>query len=74
MQKIIYKNEDDTIVIIHPTQQGLDIFGINELAVKDTPSGLPFWIVDETVIPVDRTYRSAWRLDGTEGEPDGYGV
>ena len=43
------------------------------LAKQITPKGLPFWIVDESEIPTDRTNREAWELDGSQGEPDGYG-
>jgi hypothetical protein len=73
MKKIIFENPDKTIGVIHPTQEALSLFGIDSIAVKDTPPGLPFWIVDENKIPTDRANRNAWELDGTQGEPDGYG-
>jgi len=73
MKKIIFENPDKTIGIIHPTSEALTMFSIESIAIKDTPPGLPFWIVDESEIPTDRNNRDAWRLDGTQGEPDGYG-
>lgn len=73
MKKIIFENSDKTIGVLHPTKYALSLFGIDAIAVKDTPTGLPFWIVDESEIPTDRTNREAWELDGTQGEPDGYG-
>ena len=73
MQKIIFENPDKTIGIIIPTQEALSRFGIQAIAIKDTPFGLPFWIVDESEIPTDRTYREVWELDGSQGTPDGYG-
>jgi hypothetical protein len=72
MQKIIFKNPDNTIGIIYPTAEGYAL-GMQALGEKDTPTGLPFWIVEDTVIPSDRTNRDSWELDGTEGDPDGYG-
>lgn len=33
----------------------------------------PYWIVDETIIPSDRTFRNAWGIDESMGEPDGFG-
>lgn len=71
-QVIIFKKADNSIGIIHPTPEGVAL-GMQALGEKDTPTGLPFWIVEDTVIPADRTYRDTWELDGTEGTPDGYG-
>ena len=73
MQRIIYKNIDDTIAILIPTPDALTFATIEDIAEKDVPFGLPYWIVDVSVIPADRTARNQWRLDGTQGEPDGYG-
>ena len=71
-QKIIFQNADNTIGILTPTAEGVALGMIN-LGKKDTPTGLPFWIVEDTEIPTDRTYRNSWELDGTEGTPDGFG-
>lgn len=71
-KKIIFENADDSVGIINPTAEGIALGMIN-LGKKDTPTGLPFWIVEDTEIPTDRTYRNSWELDGTEGIPDGYG-
>jgi len=71
--RIIYKNADDTIAILIPTPEALVFATIEQIAEKDVPFGLPYWIVDASVIPTDRTARNQWRLDGTQGEPDGYG-
>lgn len=69
MDRIIYAN-GDAIVIKTPTQEGLADLSLIELAVKDTPTGLPFWIVSESDIPANNPYlKSSWNL----GEPDGYG-
>lgn len=72
--KIIYANSDGTISVIHPTQEALETMAIEEIAIKDTPTDVGFWIVDDTVIPTDRTFREAWEIDTvTLGEPHGFG-
>lgn len=71
MQLIIFENADKTVGVIHPI-----IFdcGIDALAKKDVPSGLPYWVVDESVLPQTREYRDAWRIDhDAMGAPHGYG-
>ena len=65
MQKIIYKT-DDGIAIIQPSDKALLKHTIEEIAQKDVPNGVPFKIVDDSVIPSDRTFRSAWEVDETE--------
>lgn len=73
MQKIIFRNKDNSVGIITPTQEAIDDFGIDAIAKKDTPHGLPYKIVDESEIPSDRTFRNAWEWDNTV-EPDGVGA
>lgn len=70
---IVFKNEDDSVGIIIPTQQAIKIMVIDVIAKKDTPSGLPYWIVEDSEIPTDQTHRDAWRFDPAWGEPNGYG-
>lgn len=33
----------------------------------------PYWIVDDSVIPEDRTFRNAWRVDSSFGAAHGFG-
>ena len=63
--KIIYKNETGGISIITPTPESLKSMTIDEIALKDVPTGLPFAIVEDTEIPEDRTFRDAWTVDET---------
>ena len=72
--RIIFENQDKSIGILIPTQECVDLFGIEAIAKKDVPEGLPFWIVNNDFIPQDRTFRGAWEI-GREsmGEPHGYG-
>jgi hypothetical protein len=72
MQRIIYKNIDNSVGVLIPTQEALSFATIQQIAEKDVPKDLPYKIVDTTYIPVDRTYRSAWIWDNT-WIPDGFG-
>jgi len=71
--KIVFKNANETIGIITPVPGIPEKHTIQAVALKDTPEGLPFWIVDDSEIPIDRTFRNAWEVPEDWGEPDGYG-
>lgn len=73
MKRIIFKNEDNSIGIITPTMEALSFATIEQVAEKDVPHNLPYWIVDESAIPIDRTFRDAWEIDESIGNPDGFG-
>jgi len=69
--KIIYKTNDNQIGILHPSPnwQGT----IEELAQKDVPTGLKYKIVEDSVIPTDRSFRNAWEV-ADEELTDGVGA
>jgi hypothetical protein len=71
--KIVYKNNDNSVGVLIPTQEALSFATIEQIAEKDVPHNLPYWIVDDSVIPTDRTFRDAWEIDEVMGEPDGFG-
>lgn len=71
--KIIFKNEDNSIGIITPTNEALSFATIEQVAEKDVPHNLPYWIVNTSDIPESRTFREAWEVDESFGEPDGFG-
>ena len=71
--KIIFKNEDKSIGIITPTDEALSFATIEQIAEKDVVHNLPYWIVEDSIIPTDRTFRSAWEIGESLGEPDGFG-
>lgn len=73
MKRIIYKNEDNSVAILIPSQEALSFATIKQIAEKDIPHNLPYWIVATSDIPTDRTFRSAWEIDESFGEPDGFG-
>lgn len=61
--KIIYMDAEGGLSIIHPTSEALQFMTIDEIALKDVPTGLPFAIVEDSEIPTDRTFRDAWTID-----------
>ena len=59
MSKLIYQNADGGVSIVHPT---------GEVPIEDLPAKLgltDYEIVADDAIPADRTFRNAWRKDGT---------
>lgn len=73
MNKIIFQNLDGSIAIITPTTEALTFTTIKQIAEKDVPHNLSYWIVPTSDIPTDRTFRNAWEIDESFGEPDGFG-
>ncbi len=67
--KIIYQTEKGLSIII-PTGE----IDLNEVARKDVPKGVNYWIVEDNEIPNDRTFRNAWELTDSVGTADGQGV
>ncbi len=59
-QRIIYPTPEGGVAVIIPAPEcGL---GIEEIAAKDVPAGVPYQIVDVSDIPSDRTFRNAWEM------------
>ena len=58
---IIYKRKNGMISILHIAPN--ETHTVEEIAVKDVPSGLPYKIIDFSEIPTDRTFRDAWDID-----------
>ena len=69
--RIVYQQFEQPAAIIIPCECGLTL---EQIGRKDVPVGVPFWIVDASTIPADRTFRDAWELDtASMGEPSGFG-
>ena len=66
MKRIIYKNQDNSVSIIVPSDNALQIMSIEDIAKKDVPTGLKYKIVDVSEIPSDREFRNAWTIDDAE--------
>lgn len=62
MQRVVYKAGDELRVIV-PSPEALAKYGIEAIAQKDVPAGVPYKIVSVDDIPVDRTFRGAWDID-----------
>lgn len=70
-QCILFQPPGRPVAIMYPCSTELSV---EEVGLKDVPAGLPFWIVDTSTIPEDRTFRDAWELDEDSlGEPTGFG-
>jgi len=68
MSKILFPNPEGGISVIIPT----DELSIEDVCQKDVPAGTPYLIVEDDVIPSDRSFRNAWEADFSN--PDGYGI
>lgn len=66
--KILYPNSEGGICVIHSTGE----LPIEDVCQKDVPAGTPYLIVEDNVIPPDRSFRGAWEADFSN--PDGYGI
>ena len=66
MKRIIYKNPDNTVGIIVPSDNALKIMSIEQIARKDVPSGLKYKIVDVFEVSIDWEFRIALSIDDAE--------
>jgi len=62
--KIIYQTPEKTVSVLHPSPKWSGT--MEELAQKDVPTGLKYKIVEDSVIPTDRSFRQAWEVDEAE--------
>jgi hypothetical protein len=63
---IIFPNNDGGISVIHPSEEGLAVLGLEGVAQKDVPMGKPYKIIDSSDLPQSREFRSAWEADFSE--------
>lgn len=72
--RIIYKNGDNSVSVLIPTEEALSFATIEQIADKDVPQDLPYWIVSSDDVPTDRSQREAWEIDeDVMGDPHGFG-
>ncbi len=62
--RIIYKTPENTVSVIIASPEWTGT--MEELAQKDVPTGLKYKIVEDSVIPTDRSFRNAWEVDEAE--------
>tara|TARA_E500000318_G_scaffold7457_1_gene6970 strand:- start:6305 stop:6532 length:228 start_codon:yes stop_codon:yes gene_type:complete len=65
-KRIIYKQDSGRVSIVIPTPDALQTMTIEEIALKDVPTGKPYKIVNVSEISSDRTFRDAWTIDDAE--------
>ena len=65
-KRIIYKQDNGIIAIIIPASKALETMTIEEIALKDVPTGKPYKIINVSEIPTDTTFRNAWTIDDAE--------
>tara|TARA_R110001606_G_scaffold394189_1_gene564852 strand:+ start:429 stop:653 length:225 start_codon:yes stop_codon:yes gene_type:complete len=65
-KRIIYKNTDNTVSVVIPSDEALSFMTIEQIAKKDVPTGYKYKIVDVSEIPSDREFRNAWTIDEAE--------
>lgn len=63
MKRIVFKNLDNIIAIIVPSEEALAKYTYKQIAEKDVPAGLEYVIVNTDVVPTDRTFRECWELE-----------
>lgn len=68
MQKIIYQHGSG-VAVVTPADCGLTV---KQIAEKDVPKGVKYWIIDDSELPSDRSQRSGWTLTPNRKE-DGAG-
>ena len=68
MKNIIYQNGTGVSVITPVPNCGLTL---EQIAIKDVPTGLPYLFIDQSRYPTDRSQRHLWTADFSN--PDGYG-
>lgn len=59
---IVYKQNNNGIVILFPMPEYLENHSIEELALKDVPENTPYKIINESELPQDWRFRNAWEL------------
>ena len=63
--KAIYQDPEGNLCVVNPTGE----LSFEEVCRKDIPAGLPYLVVEDDVIPSDRSFRNAWEADFSN--PDG---
>lgn len=70
--KILFRNLDNSVTILCPTEEVLKFATIMQIAEKDVPHELPYKFINDEDIPETRLFRDAWEWDN-DTTPDGFG-
>ena len=70
MTKIVYSQDNGIAAVIIPCGAGQEInpatgkvFTIDEIAVKDVPTGKKYKKVEDSELPANKDFREAWVVD-----------
>jgi len=63
---ILYKQDNGVVAIVRPTEEAVNLYGIEAVAQKDVPAGKPYKIIDASEVPTDRSMRDAWTVGDAE--------
>jgi len=71
MAKIIYRQDNGVVAIITPVLNELNSdtgknYTIDEIALKDVPTGYKYKIIDDSDVSSDRSFRNAWTVDESD--------
>ena len=72
MKRVLFTNVAGGVSVLCPSPECLKTKSIEEIASKDVPAGVDFWVVPTTDVSADRIFRNAWELDNM-GTPSGQG-
>lgn len=67
--RVVFQVPNGPVIVLIPASRDMTT---KQIAEKDVPSGIPYWVVDESELP-SRDFRDAWTLAEVTKEPDGYG-
>ena len=66
-KRLIYTDENGTLCIVTPVDSSLTL---EEVAKRSVPEGVSYEVVNVSDVPVDRTFRDAWKTDGGKIKTD----
>ena len=71
MTRIIYKQDNGRVSIIHPCTWETnpatgENFTVGEVAAMIVPDGKKYKIIEDSDLPTDKTFRNAWTVDDSD--------
>lgn len=60
--KGIYSNKNNSVSIMIPTPEALEIMTPEEIFMKDSPDGITPIIINDSDLPKDNIFRDAWEI------------
>ena len=71
MAKIIFKQDNGVVAILTPNLDEINSdtgknYTIDEIALKDVPTGYKYKIINDSDVSSDRSFRNAWTVDESD--------